>query len=442
MLFSKNNSLESRLANLLIFYASTVLTLVVVIFKLANWSVWFEVIVFGLFSLVLVLLSVKAYENVISSLDKAVSHVDAIRTENYNVFSKSSFKSGRVAELHAQLRNLSLSLAKSRMLYSQQAFLIYRLIDQLNTPILVFNQKERLSYANDAFSLLYDDVWQVFRNATAKKLGLEKYGNSWRMVRSPDDWHINHSVFIDNGESYQLMVFTNIELQITESQLIAWQKIVRVIGHEINNSLTPVSSLAESLMDSTDVEQDRQALALISERCMHLQEFISKFSIVTKPFHLDFQIVKVASLIERIKCLYPQLNFTTKLDVNLIWADQTLIEQVIINLAKNSVEAGAQHIRFEVKNKNDKVILKLIDDGEGVANTENLFVPLFTTKPEGNGLGLSFCRKVIIRHGGNITLENNIDRGMSAIFTLPYRNAKLEIQNRTSRFQYRTMSTR
>lgn len=432
MLFYKSSSLELLLKSLFVFYIVIILILGVLLLSNIGYSIWLKSSIFLLVLVVMVLPAVYIYKKVICTLDRALLHLDAVRTENYNTISKSAFKTGRVAEFHRQLKSLSSNLAENKLFYGQQAFLIYQLIDQLNTPILVFNQKERLSYANDAFRLLYDEDWRMFRYATTKALGLEKINQCWRLKKNSNDWHISQSVFIDNGETYQLLVFTNIELEITESQLNAWQKIVRVIGHEINNSLTPVSSLAESLMESTTIEQDRHALALISDRCMHLQAFINKFSSVTKPLKLDCQQINVVTLLDKLEELFPSQYFTADLRIDFIWADRTFLEQVLINLVKNSVEAGAKSIYFEAKNKNDKAILMLVDDGEAVASSDNLFVPLFTTKPTGSGLGLSFCRKVIIRHGGSIVLQKNHTRGMSAIISMPYHLDKLKLQSPTS----------
>lgn len=348
------------------------------------------------------------YCKILASYDRGLLHIESMRMEDYNQYAKSDFNHGRASMFHQQLKALSVHLANQKSRYDQHAFLVYQLIDQLNTPILVFNQKNQLSYANGAFSRLYNQPWQMYRHASPKLLGLEQQQQQWQLKDPKSQWQISQSEFIDDGETHQLLIFTNIESAVRASQLNAWQQIIRVMGHEIRNSLTPVSSLAEGLQARTDNERDKKALTLISERCHHLQDFVSRYASLSQQFNLNPTQVNVSNLCERLSGLYSEILYCHH-QLPWLWVDQTFLEQVLINLIKNAIEAEATDIALHISQKGQQAHIQLTDNGHGFANMNNLFVPLFSTKTQGQGIGLNFCRNIVEQHQGNITLDNRKD---------------------------------
>ncbi|WP_199610155.1 sensor histidine kinase [Flocculibacter collagenilyticus] len=369
--------------------------------------------------------------NVMCSFRRALLHLEAVRQEDYKQYAKAEFPTGIVGKFHHQLRNLSEDLAEKKKRYDQHAFLVYQLIDQLDTPVLVFNQKDQLTYANGAFSHLYEGQhWQMFRHVSSNMLGLVKDEGGWQLQsqeqQKKQQWQISQSSFIDAGIAHQLLVFTNIESAVRTSQVKAWQQMISVMGHEIRNSLTPVSSIAESLAERATNHRDKDALGLISERCLHLQDFINRYASLTKGIHLHYQHIITEQLAGRLKGLFNQQNLTILLKAKLIWADQSLLEQVLINLIKNAYEAGAKTVSLEFSEDKHKSCMKVVDDGHGFANPENAFVPLFSTKQDGQGIGLSFCRNIIEQHQGHIRLENNHGNGVTVQITLPLKIIKIQ----------------
>ena len=180
-----------------------------------------------------------------------------------------------------------------------------------------------------------------------------------------------------------------------------------MLGHEIRNSLTPVSSLAESLSTKLESGREKQALSVISERCIHLQDFVNRYSSLNQKLNLNLEAIDIERFTEKLRALFPERQLSIQAKAKLLNADPTFIEQVFINLLKNAYEAGASQIdiRFEESKKHS--LITVTDNGQGFANTENLFVPLFTTKPQGQGIGLTFCRNIIEQHNGSIDLTNN-----------------------------------
>lgn len=353
------------------------------------------------------------------AFDRALLHIEAVKMEDYNQFARSEFEKGTSWRLHKALKDLSGHLQKNKSRYDQHAFLMYQLIDQLETPIMVFNRKHQLSYANPAFITLYDQPWQMYRHASPKILGLEQTDSGWQFQRAGQQWQVSESEFIDNGEAHHLLVLTNIDSAVRASQVNAWQQMIRVMGHEIRNSLTPVSSLAESLMVKVTTEREKQALQLISERCHHIQDFISRYASVSQQFNVQKQSVDMSNLWRKLISLNPELTISTQIGIKHISGDETFLEQVFINLLKNAREAGATQVKVRIREKLQRVLITLCDNGHGVLNTDNLFVPLFTTKPEGQGIGLTFCRNIIEQHQGIIHIENNEQQGVTVSISLP-----------------------
>jgi len=394
-------------------------------FGLWTWQIalkWQWIIV-GELSIFLICLwcNLNIKTRVLKAFTRATLHLDAIGQEDYNQFAKSSFSSGKVKEFHQQLKKLSSLLQQQKSRYDQHAFLVYQLIDQLEAPILVFDHKQQLSFGNDAFIHLFKRPWQMLRHASAQLLGLELSANNWQFLEDSlrKKWQIRKSEFIDDGQTHQLLVFIDIESALRENQLNAWQQIIRVLTHEIRNSLTPVSSMAETLADKADNERDKMVLDVITERCSHLQDFVSRYSSLSQQYQLNCQWLSVDHVMKAIAHMYDNLDVSISGTAKQIWADSEFFEQVLINLIKNSQEAGANKVSLNFDQQEQFTVIDVIDDGHSFNNLENLFVPLYTTKPQGQGIGLSFCRSIIEQHQGVLELHNNEEQGVTVMIILP-----------------------
>jgi nitrogen fixation/metabolism regulation signal transduction histidine kinase len=422
----KNKTLEGYILKTIIIFSVLFLIVTGLLLEQLQWSLWNTALTLVLQAFVLMIFAFRFRKRVSAVFERALLHIEAVKMEDYNQYAKSDFDDGNSNELHLALKALSQHLQKQKSRYDQHAFLLYQLIDQLNTPMMVFNKKQKLTYANSAFSILYNQPWQMYRSASPKLLGLIETKDGWTIPRRDQQWQISQSEFIDSGEEHFLLVFTNIDSALRASQLNAWQQIIRVMGHEIRNSLTPVSSLAESLSNKMLSPREQSALALISDRCLHLQDFINRYSSLSQQLDLHYQNIELSSFVERLKVLNPGLDIIAQINEGSLWGDKTFLEQVFINLLKNSKEAGATRVRLNIGRVKNKCKIELEDNGHGFANPDNLFVPLFTTKPQGQGIGLTFCRNIIEQHKGMIDLENNADfphknsqSGVTISITLP-----------------------
>jgi len=245
-------------------------------------------------------------------------------------------------------------------------------------------------------------------------------------------WDIRRSTFREGGQQHQLLVLTDLSQTLREEERTAWQRLLRVLGHELNNSLAPIKSVAGSLGDlmgrepePADWRDDMQrGLAVISSRADSLARFVESYSKLARLPPPRLEPLKIGALVSRVASL------ETRLHVNVVGGpelmvrgDDVQLEQLLINLVRNAVDASMETrggVDVGWQQKNGQVEVWVRDEGPGLANTANLFVPFFTTKAQGSGIGLVLSRQIAEAHGGTLTLENRQQlRGCEARLRLP-----------------------
>jgi two-component system nitrogen regulation sensor histidine kinase NtrY len=245
-------------------------------------------------------------------------------------------------------------------------------------------------------------------------------------------WEVRRTIFRQDGRPHTLLVLADLSKTLREEELKAWQRLVRVLSHEINNSLAPIKSLAGSLQAildrqprPPDADEDLQrGLNVIAGRAEALVRFMSSYARLARLPTPQRAPLDVAAWVRRVAAL------ETRLPVHVdggpaiaIRADGDQLDQLLINLVRNAVDASLEThggVKLGWSRRNGMLEVRVEDEGPGIESGANLFVPFFTTKPEGSGIGLVLSRQIAEAHGGTITLENRRDApGCVALVRLP-----------------------
>jgi nitrogen fixation/metabolism regulation signal transduction histidine kinase len=310
---------------------------------------------------------------------------------------------------------------------------------EIDVAVFTFDPDRRLRLVNRTGENLLGQPMDKLLGRTAKDLGLDACYDvdqdeplTLSFPGGSGRWGVRRSTFRERGLPHELLVLTDLSRTLREEERRAWQRLVRVLGHEMNNSLAPIKSLAGSLETllrreplPRDWKEDADSgLRSISARADSLSRFMQAYTRLAKLPPPQKEDVDLGELVQRVVNLEPRLKVQIVPGPQLhIRADAAQIEQVLINLVHNAVDAaletnGAASVRWREAGDCSEVLIQ--DEGPGIMNPANLFVPFFTTKPEGSGIGLTLSQQIAEAHGGTLTLSNRKDRtGAEALLRLP-----------------------
>ena len=389
-----------------------------------------------------VLLALALRRHIVSPLQTVSNLVSALREGDFSVRgreSRSLEPHDTLEELIREVNELGRTLHTQRLGAVEAAALLAKVMEEIDVAVYAFDAENRLKLLNRSAAQLLNLPPEQAIGKTASELELLEYLNdAGPRVRDASfagrtgRWEIRRSAFREEGRPHRLLVFSDLTRTLREEELQAWQRIVRVIGHEINNSLTPIKSISGSLQSQmtrpdrpADWEQDlERGLAIIGSRAEALGRFMIAYTRLARLPKPKLQPVEVGALVGRVAGLETriavQLNPAKPLTV---FADADQLEQVVINLIRNAVDASIETgggVTVTWDSCPTHADLRIEDEGPGLSNTSNLFVPFFTTKPGGSGIGLVLSRQIVEAHGGSLRLENRISgRGCIAHLRLP-----------------------
>ncbi|MGH9342936.1 MAG: sensor histidine kinase [Terriglobia bacterium] len=366
----------------------------------------------------------------------------ALREGDYSFRARRSEGDDPLAEVMREANAIINLLREQRMDALEATSLLRKVMEEIDVAIFAFDAGKCLRLVNPAGARLLAQPAERLIGATAQELNLVRHleGEPRRVERTsfpgaPDPsarWGINRSNFRQGGLPLQLLVITDLRRALREEELQAWQRLVRVLGHEINNSLAPIKSMAASLETLLrrnprpfDWEDDAErGLRVIGGRAEALSRFTGAYASLAKlpkprpkPFEVGAWVRRVVAMETRLPVeILPGPEVVIRAD-----ADQ--LEQLLINLVRNAADAALETggtVSIGWKKTGGSLDLCVEDEGPGIANPANLFVPFFTTKPGGVGIGLVLSRQIAEAHGGALTLENRASgRGAQARLALP-----------------------
>jgi nitrogen fixation/metabolism regulation signal transduction histidine kinase len=405
-----------------------------------QWTV--TLIVLGLW----LAFSFAASDGVVFPLRTLSNLLSALREGDFSIRARGARADDSLGEVFREANALQATLRQQRLGALEAAALLRKVMEEIDVAIFTFDANSQLRLVNRAGERLLNQPAARLLKRTAAELGLEEclVGESPRTVemwfpRGSGRWEIHRSSFRQEGMPMGLLVITDVSRALREEERQAWQRLIRVLGHELNNSLAPIKSVAESLRSlmrrgltlaggksgpSDGREDMERGLEIIATRAEALSRFMTAYSRLARLPAPRLQSVEIGGLIRRVAGL------ETRLPVGLaggpdmtVRADPDQLEQLLINVVRNAVDAaletgGGAGLTWT---KNGKYLeVSIEDEGPGLPETTNLFVPFFTTKPTGSGIGLVLSRQIAEAHGGSLSLENRQPgRGCVARLRIP-----------------------
>lgn len=378
-------------------------------------------------------------ERVIRPLQTLSNMLAALRERDYSLRARRQSTDDALGLVIFELNVLTEELKQRRLGSLEATALLERVMEEIDVAVFTFDADDRLRLVNASGERLLNESGDRLLGKRAEELGLDEClrGEAPRVLElefptARGRWEVRRGAFRQEGKPHQLIVLADVSRTLREEERQAWQRLIRVLGHEINNSLTPIRSVAQRLTEllsrrdrEGDLREDlERGLRLIAGRSESLTRFLSAYARLARLPLPKLAPVDVPTWVQRVARLETRVAVQVVPGTPvLITADGDQLDQLLINLIANATDAalttgGGVSVRWRARAH--VVDVEVIDDGPGLAETKNLFVPFFTTKPNGSGIGLVLSRQIAEAHGGRLTLANRRGaRGCVALLTLP-----------------------
>ncbi len=378
-------------------------------------------------------------EKVIRPLQTISNLIAGVKEGDLSIRARGYERDDALGDLMWEVNELGAALQRQRLGAVEATALLGKVVEEIDVALFAFDSNRKLRLVNRAGERLLARPADRLLGASAVELGLEDCleGDASRLQEvafrgGSGRWEMRRTTFRQDGLPHHMIVLSDLTRALREEERQVWKRFIRVLGHELNNSLTPIRSIAASLDEMlaklprpTDWEEDaHRGLAIISNRGEALSRFMDGYSQLA---HLPPPLrhpVNVRDWIMRTVSLETRLSVTVKEGPEItIQADGDQLDQLLINIVRNGADAalstdGGVSVGWSKDDAHLEVWVE--DEGPGLPKTSNLFVPFFTTKPHGSGIGLVLCREIAEAHGGSITLSNRTGRrGTRALLRLP-----------------------
>lgn len=415
------------------------------VFVVTQTYFWLVGVWLSLFTIISVIYLIRYLERQERDL---TNFLTAISQGDFTYASNIPGKDNKLRAVYEQIMTVFKRLSSEKESHHQ---LLQTIVEHVSIGIVVFDAQEEVIVTNKTTALLFgqqrykylsrlfDRFPDLHQKIIAMQQGgsiLYKYVKDGRVI----NLSVKNSIFQLKGKGYTVVSFQDIKNELEENELDSWQKLIRVLTHEIMNSAIPISTLTsvirKTLLDDggnqisaqelTDeqIEDLVGGLSTIENRSKGLVKFTEDYRSLTQIGPPDLMLIQLGELVERVTTLLKPDILAQKVELTLaidgqvnLTVDPQLIEQVIINLVKNAVEAlhGTEHPRLTIQSEivNERNQLSIVDNGPGMeADTiEQIFIPFFSTKKRGSGIGLSLCRQILRAHGGRIEVESTLGSG-------------------------------
>ena len=390
------------------------------------------------------LFAITLRERVVRPLQTLANLIAALREGDYSIRARGGRLDDALGQAMHEVNALRDPLRDQRLGALEATALLRRIMEEIDVAIFAFDELNALRLVNRAGERLVGQSAERLLGRQASELGLQALldGEPRRVVdsflpggdrtRPSGRVEIRRSAFRQGGLPHQLVVVSDLSRALRDEERQAWQRLVRVLGHEINNSLAPIRSIVgtiQQLLRRSPRPDDwlhdaERGLSVIGARAESLGRFMTSYTRLARLPRPRIATVDVSEWVHRVV----DLEKRARVDVRdgpavSIQADADQLEQLLINLVRNAVDATMETgggVRVEWQRSDDAIEVRVVDEGHGIAHSANLFVPFYTTKADGTGIGLVLSRQIAEAHGGTLTLHNRTDaRGAEARLILP-----------------------
>ncbi|MDB4907793.1 MAG: multi-sensor signal transduction histidine kinase [Gemmatimonadetes bacterium] len=378
-------------------------------------------------------------ERVVRPLHTISNMLAALREGDFSIRARNAGVDDALALALLEANLLGETLRSQRLGALEATALLRTVMSEIDVAVVAFDHEARVRLVNRAGERLLAQPAERLLGRSAEQVGLQ-----WTLdadvPRTSDvsfpggsgRWEVRRQAFRQAGRPHTLVVLADLSRTLREEELQAWQRLVRVLSHEINNSLAPIKSIAGSLASllevtprPADADDDlRRGLDVMGGRAAALERFMSSYARLARLPAPHRAPLDVATWVRRVTTLETRLAVqVNEGPPTNILADGDQLDQLLINLVRNAVDASLETgggVRVGWSRRDGAVSVTVEDEGRGLSSTANLFVPFFTTKPDGSGIGLVLSRQVADAHRGQLSLENRGDaRGCVATLVLP-----------------------
>ena len=357
----------------------------------------------------------------------------AIREGDYSLRAREEFDDDSFGLALREANAIAEALRGQRLDSLEASALLGTVMDEIEVAVFAFDENGRAVLANRAGERLLGAELARLPSSDARQLGLGAalLGPSPRNLEltlpgGAGKFELRRSTFRLGGKPHQLLVLADLRRALREEERQAWQRLIRVLSHEINNSLTPIQSIAQSLQSPRIRPEDlREGLNAIAARAEAVSRFMAAYARLARLPPPRLSDVQVAAWVRRVAALETRITVTVEGGPEVVvQADADQLDQLLINLLANAaeatLEAGGSEVRLGWRAGDGEVEVSVVDSGPGLPASANLFTPFFTTKKSGSGIGLVLSRQIAENHGGSLTVENRLSmRGAVARVRLP-----------------------
>ena len=406
------------------------------------WSIGSRLALIGFELLLWWLFALALQEQTTRPLQTLANVIGSLREEDYSFRARNAAPDDALGELSLEVNALADTLSAEKVHAIEATALLQRVVDEIDAPLFTFDPSLALRLVNPAGEHLLRQNRNQLMGRNAAELGLHECltANNETVVElnvgeSSVRWLLRRSSFRQRGVPHTLVVLSDVSRALREEERKAWQRLMRVLGHELSNSLAPIKSIAGSLssrVSGTSIDSElrtdlQRGLEIIETRSASLQRFLEAYRRLAQMPAPILKDVPLAPLVDRVAGLETRLDVCVQPGPEITFkAALDQLEQMLINLVRNAVDAVLETgtaagvkpsceehtaassngvvIRWDADA--EQVTLEVEDEGPGLLNPANVFTPFYTTKPNGSGVGLVLCRQIAEAHGGTIEIAN------------------------------------